>query len=82
MAKTDNIRQIFGKNEKICRNLLFGRNLFVYLHRIVCLSCTIGKMDGTNFWLLIFPVESPPRKAKKSKIHTSMEWRIMRKLQH
>jgi len=52
MAKTDNIRQIFGKNEKICRNLLFGRNLFVYLHRIVCLSCTIGEMDGTILRLL------------------------------
>jgi hypothetical protein len=43
MAKTGIIKQFHGKNEKICRNLPFGRNLFVYLHRIVCLSCAIGE---------------------------------------
>lgn len=43
MAKTDIIRQFYGKNEKTCRNLSFGRILFVYLHRIVSHSCAIGE---------------------------------------
>lgn len=72
MAKTDNIRQIFGKNEKICRNLLFSRNLFVYLHRIVCLSCAIGEKDGTNILVAQFLSELLPRKERRA-IHYHIE---------
>jgi len=72
MAKTDNIRQFFGKNEKICRNLLFGRNLFVYLHRIVCLSCTIGEMDGTK----LYNCSIPRRTATSTTEKTSKNYHI------
>lgn len=61
MAKTDIIRQFYGKNEKTCRNLSFGRILFVYLHRIVSHSCAIGKKDGTRHLIAQFPDELPLR---------------------
>ena len=70
--------------KKICRNLLFGRNLFVYLHRIVCLSCAIGEKDGTKLYFCSIPVRTATSKQKKDEQGNIPYWsgRIMRKLQH
>ena len=74
MAKNDIIRQFYGKNEKTCRNLSFGRNLFVYLHRIVCQSCAIGKKDGTKHLIAQFPDELQPRKRKRRASIITLKW--------